>query len=186
MSLINCLKNVLKGEVLIGAKARDGTQIIELAENGVMHISIEIPSCADVLAIRMGGNSPVNHLGCIKDAACRKVCDYLLVSQSETESHIAFIELKVSMTNESRAREQLFRSLPIWDYLFSVCKTACEIEYSAPSIKYFLVTKKCNERMDKQPTRAVRRFLGNQIRHKGIQIQTFSGMTNFPLRRFTS
>lgn len=186
MSLINCLKKVLRDEVLIGAEARNDTQIIELAESGVMRVAIEIPSHINVLAIRMGGNSPINHLGCIRDAACRKVCDYLFVSQSETECHIAFIELKASLTNERKAREQLFRSLPIWDYLFSVCKTACEMKYPTPSIKYFLITKKGSERMDKQPTRAVRRPLGNQIRHKGIHIHTFTGIVEFPMSRFTT
>lgn len=176
MSLIECLEKVVKSESLISAAARNGTRIIELAEDNVMQVSITpIPGHIRILAIRMGGGrGSASHLGCIKDGrACRKICDYLLVVQLEATCHIAFIELKSSLAGEKKALEQLVRSLPIWDYLRSICKIECGITFK-PSIKYFLIAKKGNEKLDKQSTKAVR-SLGRQKQYKGITVDIVTG-----------
>ena len=80
-----------------------------------------------------------------------KICDYLLIYQSDAGYYAVLIELKQSLTEETKGKEQLMRSLPILDYLLSVCKIECGISQQTPSIKYVLIANKISDKFPKQP-----------------------------------
>lgn len=177
MSLIDCLKNVVKKESLTCAKAHNGSRAIELTEelegSEVMRIKITgIPNSTRVLAIRMA-----NHISWLQDK-CNQICDYFLVFQSQAKYHVVFIELKKSLSpsRKKKACEQLKRSLPIWHYLVSFCEIECEIRNPKPSIKYFLLAENEGKKMlDKQPTKVVPR--------PHVEVRTG---TKFPMDIFTT
>jgi len=178
MSLIDCLKNVVKGEFLTCAKAQNGSRTIELtegpADGEVMRIKItEIPDSTRVLAIRM----TTNHFSLLQ-GEYNRICDYFLVFQSRAKYDVAFIEMKKSLSHASKnkAREQLKCSLPIWHYLASFCEIECEIQIPKLSIKrFFLAENEGRGMLDKQPTRVTHR----------PRVHIFTG-TEFPMSTFTS
>ncbi len=110
-----------------------------------------------------------------------KRCDYLLVYQLQTQCHVVLVELKTSLdeTRKEEGKEQLRRSLPIWDYLFSVCEIECGNNREVPSTKYVLIAKQTSKNLDKQPTRAKTRLAGTE-RYRNIRIKTLIG-TNFAI-----
>lgn len=108
-------------------------------------------------------------------------CDYLLVYQLRTQCHVVLVELKTSLdeTRKELGKEQLRRSLPIWNYLFSVCKIECGSNRKISSTKYVLIAAKTSENLDKQPT-LVKTMPTGAERYKNIRIKTLMG-TNFAI-----
>ena len=116
----------------------------------------------------------------VKDGQCKKVCDYLLVATVDGLGYACFIELKRTLTDETDAREQLRRSLPMLKYLRTVCEIECETTYdrTALTIQYSLIATRQSLRIDKRRVRegpnswpavesykdiTVRKFVGSRI-----------------------
>lgn len=153
MALIDCLRKVLDDKVLAKIPSCNGSQAIELRDNQ-SGMTVKITGIlSPVLAIRMSGHLPgLAHLpGLKKEGKWMKICDYLLIYQSDARYYAVLIELKRSLTKEIKGKEQLMRSLPILDYLLSVCKIECDISQQTPSIKYVLIANKISDKIDKQP-----------------------------------
>ena len=59
----------------------------------------------------------VGHLSCVRDEkGLKRKCDYLLFVEDGDEDYVVLIELK-PVADDVGAREQLFRTRPIVDYL---------------------------------------------------------------------
>ena len=87
------------------------------------------------------------------------------------------MELKKTWTSDERPREQLRRSLPLLDYLRSVCEVEHETARSGADIavRYAIVFERVSQRLDKQWVRADPRGRAGQEGHAGITIRTFIG-----------
>ena len=85
------------------------------------------------------------------------MCDYLLIVKSDRGSHVIFIELKKTLTPKRKevAKEQLRRSLPLLDYLLSVCKIEdSSIERARPTTNYVIIAER------------LKRIAKESVRHK--------------------
>ena len=185
MTLINCMKTIINDGYLRCAIS-EGHQIVELEEKdkqSEMKIAIMgVPT--SFLAIQMTG-----HLSQLKrdkkGQDWNRLCDYLLIYQEEDKYHAMFIELKKSLSENKKelGKEQLRRSLPILDYLCSVCKIESGVEEKILSVKYILIAEKSSDRLDKQPVK-VKPFELTEERYEGILVKILMG-TNFALNTLT-
>ena len=128
---------------------------------------------ASVAAIRLERVGHASKLG----HPYKKICDYLLVIEHEHSTHALFVELKKTWTTNLKPREQLRRSLPILEYLCSVC----EVEHGTierrarMSVTYAIVFERFNERLDKQRVRADPKARVSREEYEGIAVRTFVG-----------
>lgn len=86
----------------------------------------------------------------------RKLCDYLLVCESEDRAEVVLVELKRSftLTNEENALEQLRRSLPVWRYLSAACAVQGEAgESPGIPVRYAAVYSRADQRLGKEKPR---------------------------------
>lgn len=146
------LKKVLGPTVLVSPEA-DGS--VTLREPNVMAVTVlRIPRRATTINLqRMGDFSGV------KDGRWKQRCDYMFVLDVAGRSEVVFVELKKSLdTGKEKAMEQLRRSPPVLMYL----KSLCELEERRTAsggelrLRYFVISEKQTERLDKQPVRARR------------------------------
>ena len=131
------------------------------------------------LAIRLRGHCG-SYLKQIK--RLHRHCDYLLIYQLETQCHVVLVELKPSLdeTEKEKGKDQLRRSLPIWDYLFSVCKIVCGSSRSNPLIKYVLIAEKTSKTLDKQSVKVKTGSNNHTENYRNIKIRMLIG-TNFAI-----
>ena len=109
----------------------------------------------EAIAIRMDN---IGHMAGITDGRWKRVCDYLLIADESAISYAVFIELKRTLHGNNEPKEQLLRSLPIFEYLYSMCMVArrispCEPQVSAHtklSLHFWIAGKKSNPRGDRQ------------------------------------
>ena len=183
MTLINCMKKIIDDGYLRYAIS-EGPRIVELEEKDKqsnMRITIrEVP--ASFLAIQMTGHLSQLKRG-KKGQDWNKICDYLLIYQEEDEHHAIFIELKKSLADKESSKKQLKRSLPILDYLRSVCKIESGVEEEILSVKYVLIAEKSSDRLDKQRTK-VKPSEMIEENYDGISIGILTE-TNFALNTLT-
>ena len=136
-------------------------------------MTIEIKGTpADVEVIHLKN---CDHLLLLRDGnECRRICDYLLMYNSDGESRIIFIELKKTL-NSHHYKEQLRRSLPILKYLLSVYAVHYEIGINEISnVKYILIAERNKARVHKPPLKESS-LQPPLIKHKGIEINSFVG-----------
>ena len=160
------LKEILADRAQVSLKA-DYSMILK--EQKVMTVKVtQMP--LDVTAVNM---NKVGHLPGVKDGELRQICDYLLVSNSEGMEHAIFIELKKTLKEGKKGMEQLRRSLPILEYLRSVCQIHHMTNGPALEVRYFLIGTKNHTRIDKQ---GVRPRLGVEKEiYNGIVVHTYLG-----------
>ena len=134
---------ILKDGLLV--PIRDGW--VELREPKVMTVVVAgLPDGAAVIDMRKIG-SPSG----IRDGPWKQSCDYLLVCRTGGGvDEVVFVELKRTLTDEEKAKEQLRWSLPYLDHLRSVCR----IEYGASPgrvpVRYVIVGKRTTPYLAKQ------------------------------------
>ena len=113
----------------------------------------------------------VGHLGALKKERRRltSICDYLLIIAKDAHVDVTFVEMKETLREFEKSREQLVRTIPILKYLLSVC----EIEFGTifKVVQRFVVlASKREERIDKHRTKIKSRYLRSKTRHKGFDI----------------
>ncbi len=105
-------------------------------------------------------------------------CDYLIVVDKGASYRAAFIELKKTLDEDHKPREQLRRSLPFLEYLRSLC--SIEFEGGALSdveVRYAVIGERGQHRLDKQTVKA---RPGQPVwtrLHRGISVSAFLGPT---------
>ena len=168
------LAHLLKDTVFVSPNL-DGSIILE-ERSANMRVELSKPP----VSLTIINVSRLSHLSMLKDGEWKKICDYLLVAEQESKIHACFVELKRTLTNESAPREQLRRSLPILEYLRSIC----EVQYgrkdwpASLTVQYSLIAARLSERLNKQRVRhspsawpevecygdiEVRKFVGTRI-----------------------
>lgn len=149
MTLIDCIKKIVRDRYLECAIS-EGPRIIELKDNQ-SKMKIAIMGVPDsLLAIKMEGqwSQLLEEKG-----DWNRICDYLLIYQEEDKHHAMFIELKKSLAGKESSKKQLERSLPVLDYLRSVCKIEGGVKEKILPVKYILIAERGSDRLDKQPVR---------------------------------
>lgn len=175
MPLVDCLKEILRSDAWEKGRPSNGHRVIKLKdEQSGMEICIRASEPVLVICAEKEGGA-LKHLSCLK-SGCNKICDYLVIFQSNANYYAVFIEMKENMRGQ-RGHEQLRRSLPILDYLVSACKIEHNINPRI-SVKYVLVSEKVNSKLDKQPIRPISTKSINK-RYKGIMVKEFIGKTDF-------
>ena len=140
-----------------------------------MQVSV-VTSSIPVTAIRLSKSS---HLSVLIDGPCKRICDYLLIFALDGKDYAILIELKKTLTDKQKPKEQLRRSLPFLAYLRSVC----DVEYgndtdnSNMCIRYFRIGEKLSERFDKQFVRVVPNRIMRREEYKDIVVNTLIGPT---------
>ena len=179
MTLINCMKKIVRDRYLKCAIS-NGQRIIELKDKqSKMKIAIMGVS-ASFLAIQTKGQWSQF----LKEKGdWNRCCDYLLIYQEGDKYHAMFIELKRSLAEKEFGKKQLRRSLPILDYLRSVCKIESGVEEEILSVKYILIAEKSSDRLDKQPVK-VKPSETTEERYDGLPIRILVG-TEFALNTLT-
>lgn len=156
---------IMKDDLLVPIK--DGQ--VELREPNVMTVLVAgLPDGATVIDMRKTGP-----LSGIRDGPWKQSCDYLLVCRTGGGDEVVFVELKRTLSDEQKAKEQLRWSLPYLDHLRSVCR----IEYGASPrrvpARYVMIGKKTTPYLAKQ------RVSGDpalpNVSHHGITIHRLVG-----------
>lgn len=109
----------------------------------------------------------------IQDGHRKRKCDYLLVCRTGGGNEAVFVELKLKLSDEKKAKEQLRWSLPYLCHLRSVCG----VEYGASPrrvpARYVMIGERLGPRLSKQ------RVSGGHslpsVSHEGITIQRLVG-----------
>ncbi len=120
---------------------------------------------ADTVVVRL---NRINHLKGLKDGPWKRICDYMIVSENADRIQVLFVELKKTLTEESKAFEQLRRSLPLMQYLRALCRIESGIDSRQPEVRYVLIAQRANPRLDKQRIRSTVTPVKKQ--HEGIEI----------------
>ena len=109
----------------------------------------------------------------IKDGHRKQKCDYLLVCRIGDGDEAVFVELKLKLSNEKKAKEQLRWSLPYLYHLRSVCR----VEYGASPrrvpARYVMIGERLGPRLSKQRVSG-----GHSLpnaSHEGITIRRLVG-----------
>ena len=150
MALASALAGILKPAALVTTPAEtDGVELREVKADMRVKV-VGLP--AEFTAIRM---ERVGHSPRLGDGRFIRICDYLLVAESETNTQAVFVELKKTKSNGEKPREQLRRSLPLLEYLRSVCEVEHRTTFDRSDISthYCIVFERNSLRLDKQPVR---------------------------------
>lgn len=159
MEIVDCLKSILNPNVLTGKSLHDGVHTVELEDEQAEMIVSITGADTSIVAIRTGGRNAVNHYPHLKDEY-KKICDYLIVWQENTNSSdycVVLIEMKKTLQGNKQETgcNQLMCSSPIWKHLFSVCNIKNEVK-PENSIEYVIISEKRGGKFDKQSIKASR------------------------------
>ena len=168
MSLAENLKTILAHRVLVESNSDSSTVLKE--KNGMEVKITQMPQEAVATDLRK-----TSHLSCTRDGGrWKQICDYLLVFSNSDKSIAILIELKKTLKEDSKPKEQLRRSLPLLKYLHSVCHIEFNVKKSKPlTVRYFLIGEKNSPRFDKQPVKPHSEV--EKENYKNIEIYTFVG-----------
>ena len=176
MELISQLKAILKPELLLGLNTSDSFFLEEIQEKKedtrVELFGISPP----FLAVRV---DKIQHLAALRPVKDKwlQTCDYLLIGQSGDSNYAILIELKDVLGDKNRykGKEQLVRSLPILEYLLSVCASEYgSSEKSNLTIRCVLIAEKEHSKLVKRGSQGSKPGQWGQETHKSIQITIFA------------
>lgn len=164
-ALADQIASIMKDGALVPIE--DGR--VELREPKVMTVVVAgLPDGAKVINMRK-----IGRLSGIRDGPWKQSCDYVLVCRTGGGDEAVFVELKRTLSDEEKAKEQLRWSLPYFDHLRSVCR----IEYGASPrripARYVMIGKRTTPYLAKQ------RVSGDpalpDVSHQGIKIHRLVG-----------
>ena len=172
MELIAQLQAILKPELLQGLETGDSF-ILEERQRNQEDTRVELIGISSpFLAVRM---NKLNHLSALKPEKDKwnQICDYLLIGQANGSDYAIFVELKKTLREEEKPKEQLRRSLPILEYLLSVCAVEYGNGQSDLTIRYALIAERENTKIYKRRFQGGRQRQLRQETYKSIQVTTF-------------
>lgn len=114
----------------------------------------------------------LRHLSRLKDGAWNKLCDYLLITAHDGSYRAVFVELKETLRENDDAGEQLRRSLPILEYLRSVCAVEDLVEPEV-SVRYVILASRDASRLDKQRTRITPSDAVREEQYRNIRVRSY-------------
>ena len=170
--MITQLEAILKPELLHRLET-DDPFILEERQKNQKDTRIELIGVSPpFLVVRM---NKLNHLSALKPEKDRwnQICDYLLIGQSNGRDYAVFVELKKTLREEEKPKEQLRRSLPILDYLLSVCAVEHGGGEHNLTIRYVLIAERENTKIYKRRSQRGRQGHLKQETYKSIRVTTF-------------
>lgn len=171
--LKRCLTRILRSKLLAGEPTQEG-EITLRERQADMKITLTGVS-STITTIRLSRTGHLSALASDGSGGWNQICDYLLIDDLGDECRVILIELKKTLQDRNKAFEQLRRSLPMADYLLSVC--GVELRTSWPcTVSYVLIAEKRTNRLDKQPVRP-QPGLRKQESCDGIEVFVFVGAT---------
>ena len=144
---------------------------IVLREKNVMEVELtDVPPNITALNIRR-----IGILAGVRDGNWKQICDYLLVYECDGKDVGIFVELKKTLNQQNKGKEQLRRSLPLLKYLHSMCQVHYGVKNQKPRLvtRYFLIGSQLNHRLDKQPVRPGQPLSSEN--YKNITVNKFVG-----------
>ena len=171
VSLSGALACLLKDRALVTPNSEG---IIILEERSAS-MRVEIPNPPESLVTI--NVSKLSHSSMLKDGEWKRICDYLLVGEHESKLYACLVELKKTLTDEPGSREQLRRSLPLFEYLRSVC----EVHFGSRgwpeglTVRYNLIAERRNNRLDKQRVRRSPNDWPEVELYEDIEVRKFVG-----------
>ena len=172
--LKGCLKRILRPEHLTGEPTQEGEVTLRERQANMKITITGVSSTITTISFHRTG-----HLSALASDGCggwNQICDYLLIDDLGDECRVILIELKKTLNDDrSKALEQLRRSLPMADYLLSVCSVELRTSWQC-AVSYVLIAEKQANRFDKQPVRP-RPGLRKRESYDGIEVSVFVGAT---------
>lgn len=148
--LKRCLTRILRSKLLADEPTQEG-EITLRERQANMKITLTGIS-STITTIRLSRTGHLSALASDGSGGWNQICDYLLIDDLGDECHVILVELKKTLQEKNKASEQLRRSLPMADYLLSVC--GVELRTSWPrTVSYALIAEKWTNRLDKQTVR---------------------------------
>ena len=170
--LKRCLTCILRSDLLADEPTQEG-EITLRERQAKMSVKITDVS-SSYTTIRLTGHHSALESG--PGCGWNQICDYLLIDDLGDKCHVILVELKKTLNDDrSKAFEQLRRSLPMADYLLSVCGVELRASWSR-IVSYALIAEKQTNRLDKQPVRP-RPGLRKRESYDGIEVSVFVGTT---------
>ncbi len=109
------LRKMLDDKAL-GVREEDGVIVLE-ERKAQMEVALTVGD-AEVTPVHLAKFG----VSRVADGPWKSSCDYLLVCEAASGTHVILVELKKTLAEEdSKAKEQLRRSLPLWRYLDALC-----------------------------------------------------------------
>ena len=172
--LKRCLTRILHSKLLAGEPTQEGE--VTLREHKAnMKITLTGVS-STITTIRLSRTGHLSALASGGSGGWNQICDYLLIDDVGDKCHVILIELKKTLQEDThKAFEQLRRSLPMADYLLSVCGVELRTSWLR-TVSYVLIAEEQANRLDKQSVRP-RPGLRKREPHKGIEVSVFVGAT---------
>lgn len=173
--LKRCLTRILRSDLLENEPTQEGEITLQerQAEMGVTITGVS----STITTIRLNRTGHLSALTSDGSGGWNQICDYLLIDDQGDECHVILVELKRTLQDRNKAFEQLRRSLPMADYLLSVC--GVELRASWPrTVSYVLIAEKRTNRLDKQHVRPQPGLRDREsCDYDGIEISVFVGTT---------
>ena len=179
MELIAQLETILKPEFLQGLNTTKPF-ILEERQKNQKDTRIELIGISQpFLAVRM---DKLKHLSALKPVKEKwnQICDYLLIGRAGDSNCAILVELKATLgeKNKAKGKEQLVRSLPILEYLLSVCAGEYgRSEKPNLTIRCVLVAEREHSKLSKRGSRSDKPGHAGQEIHKSIQVTMFVAPT---------
>lgn len=143
---VKCIENIIEEKYLSPTRS---DRSIFLTEKNVMRVEV---SHLDAGAVVIRLDKMSRNLSITKGGPWNKLCDYMIITQSKNKTRVLLVELKNTYSG-AQDLEQLRRSLPVFEYIYSMS----QIEYSSlPNrydVQYALVAKTSRVTMTKQSIR---------------------------------
>ena len=178
--LKRCLTRILRSKLLADEPTQEG-EITLRERQANMKITLTGVS-STITTIRLSRTGHLSALASDGSGGWNQICDYLLIDDLGDKCHVILVELKKTLDGSYKAFEQLRRSLPMADYLLSVC--GVELRTSWPrTVSYVLiaekqVAEKRMNRLDKPPVRPRPRLRDREsYDYDGIKVSVFVGTT---------
>ena len=169
--LKRCLKRILRSKLLADEPTQEG-EITLRERQANMKITLTGVS-STITTIRLSRTGHLSALASDGSGGWNQICDYLLIDDLGDKCHVILVELKKTLQDRNKAFEQLRRSLPMADYLLSVC--GVELRTSWPrTVSYILIAEKQANRLDKQRVRP-QPGLRKRESCDGIEVSVFVG-----------
>ena len=187
MELISQLRTILREKFVQQRRSQRGSVTLQDGQSDMKVKLIHAPM--PFLAIPMSSepikgkrtNLDPSHLSALQDQGdLKKICDYLLIGRASDNNYAIFVELKKSLREETededKPKEQLRRSLPILEYLLSVCSVEYD-ETGKPDlvIRYILIAERTIGTFNKQRVRGGEAEKVKEEIYKSARITTFVG-----------
>lgn len=169
--LKRCLTRILRSKLLADEPTQEG-EITLRERQANMKITLTGVS-STITTIRLSRTGHLSALASDGSGGWNQICDYLLIDDLGDKCHVILVELKKTLDGSYKAFEQLRRSLPMADYLLSVC--GVELRTSWPrTVSYVLIAEKQANRLDKQRVRP-QPGLRKRESCDGIEVSVFVG-----------